>query len=219
MMAPFLDPIALALVFGGTLLATLLRAPAGDVGRAIAALAVLPRRRFRADPLLEQIAAFGRIARRHGPTALNRAVIRDADVALGVAGIVDGVAPDTIAAELRHERLARIERHLAVADVWQGMAEAAPAMGMVGTLVGLVTMFTQMSDPRAIGGAMAIALLATLYGALVANLIAGPIAARLRGAARAEAFERLRIEAPIVAIAQREAPRPISFSPAEPVAA
>ena len=209
----FLDPVALAIVGGGTILVAILRTPAGDLARAIAALRTLPRRRFSADPLIEQVAAFGRIARRHGAMALDRSVIADKDLAAAVADIVDGHGPETVAARLQHLRRARIERHVAAADAWAGMAEAAPAMGMVGTLVGLVAMFVQMTDPQAIGGAMAVALLATLYGALIGNLVAMPIANRLRAAARVEAFERARLEAPLVALAEREQPRPLHFVP------
>jgi chemotaxis protein MotA len=215
----FLDPLALAIVGGGTLLATVLRTPAGDLARAVAALKVLARRRFSADALLEQIAAQDRIARRHGAMALDRSVIADPDVAAGIAAIVDGVAPEAIAAELDRYRRTRIERHLAAADCWAGVAETAPAMGMVGTLIGLVVMFTRMSDPASIGAAMAVALLATLYGALVANLLAMPIATRLRAAARVEAAERQRLVAPLIALATREAPRPMSIAPVRASAA
>ena len=90
------------------------------------------------------------------------------------------------------------------------MAEAAPAMGMIGTLIGLARMFATMGDPARIGGAMAVALLATLYGAVLANLVAAPIAARLRALARTEAFERTRLEAPFTALAAREAPTHLS---------
>ncbi len=209
----FLDPTALAIVGGGTIVSAILRTPAADLARAIAALRTLPRRRFAAAPMLEQIAAFGRIARRHGTMALDRSVIADSDLAAAVADIVDGHGPDQVADRLQHLRRARIERHTAAADAWAGMAEAAPAMGMIGTLVGLVAMFVQMADPQAIGSAMAVALLATLYGALLANLVAMPIANRLRAAARVEAFERTRLEAPLIALAERERPRPVSFSP------
>jgi chemotaxis protein MotA len=205
--AAYLDPTAIGIVAGGTIVATVLRSEFADLGRAIAALAVLPRRRFRADPLLEQIAAFGRIAKRHGVMALDRSVIADPDLAAAVAAIVDGQDPDTVAALVRERRRARIDRHVAAADVWAGAADVAPAMGMVGTLVGLVKMFATMNDPRAIGGAMAIALLATLYGALIASLVAMPVAVRLRRLARAEAGERQRLEAPLIALATREAPR------------
>ncbi|MEO5865755.1 MAG: MotA/TolQ/ExbB proton channel family protein [Sphingomonas sp.] len=206
-LAPFLDPAAAGIVGGGTLLATMLRTPLRDFGRAIVALRTVGRRRFDASPLLDQIGALGRIARRHGVMALDRSVIADPDVALAVAAIVDGKAPGEVEEVLRHQRRARIDRHVAVADVWAGAAEVAPAMGMVGTLIGLVGMFVKMQDPSAIGAAMAVALLATLYGALIANLVALPVAARLRRHGRAEAVERLRLEAPLVALAAREQPR------------
>ena len=211
-LAPFLDPTAFAIVGGGTLLATVLRTPFADLGRAVAAVPTLARRRFDAAPLVEQIAALGRIARRHGVVALDRSVIADRDVAAAVAAIVDGRSPQDIEELLRHARRARIDRHVAAAEVWAGMAEVAPAMGMVGTLIGLVAMFVKMQDASAIGAAMAVALLATLYGALLANLVAAPVAARLRRQARGEAMERLRLEAPLVALAIREQPRPATLA-------
>lgn len=206
----FLDPAALAIVIGGTLLSTALRTPARDLARALLALRVLPRRRFRAEPRLEQIVALSRIAQRHGVHSLDRSVIRDVDVAQAIALIVDGAQAGVVTEALDTARRARIERHRIVADCWSGVAEAAPAMGMVGTLVGLVAMFTRMSDPQAIGAAMAVALLATLYGALLANLVAMPIVARLRAAARAEAIERARLVAPLADLAAREAPRTLA---------
>jgi len=209
LIATLLDPAALAIVAGGTVAATVLRTPAADLARALAALRTLPRRRFDAEPLLTQIAVQARIARRQGVLALDRSVIRDPDLAAALSAIVDGAGPDAVGELVRHQRRARVERHVAAADVWAGAAEAAPAMGMVGTLIGLATMFATMSDPAAIGGAMAIALLATLYGAVLANLFFMPIAARLRAAGRTEAFERARIEAPLLALAVREAPRPV----------
>lgn len=204
---PYLDPTAIGIVGGGTLLAVTLRSEARDLGRAILALGVLGRRRFRADSLLDQIAALGRIAQRHGVMALDRSVIADADVAAAVAAIVDGTDPAAVGTLVAHRRQARIERHIAAAEVWAAAAEVAPAMGMVGTLIGLVKMFLSMNDPTAIGGAMAVALLATLYGALIASLVAMPVAARLRRMARDEAFERTRLEAPLLALAAREKPK------------
>ncbi|MDO7841501.1 motility protein A [Sphingomonas immobilis] len=216
-LAPFLDPTAIALVGGGTALAVMFRTPFADLGRAIAALPTLVRGRFDADGLVEQVGNLSRIARRHGVIALDRTVIQDKDVRAAVAAIVDGRAPQDIEELLRHARRARIDRHVAAADVWAGAADVAPAMGMVGTLIGLVGMFVKMQDPAAIGASMAVALLATLYGALIANLIAAPVAARLRRQARGEAMERLRLEAPLIALAIREQPRPVSFVPADKV--
>lgn len=200
-LAPFIDPAAIAIVAGGTVAATVLRSPLGDIGRGIAALRTLPRRTFDAAPLVDQAAALGRIARRHGVHTLDRSVLADKDVAAAIAAAVDGAAPDEVTRLLDERRRARILRHAAAADMWAGMAEVAPAMGMIGTLVGLVQMFTAMTDPATIGAGMAVALLATLYGALIANLVAMPIAVRLRRRARTEAAERERLVAPLAALA------------------
>lgn len=206
-MHQFLDPTAILIVLGGTLLATLLRAPWSDVRRALAAMATLHRQRLDAEPMLAQIAALARIAKRHGVIALDRSVITDPDLATAIAAIVDNHVPQSVAQIVIHARRARIERHAVAADIWAAAADAAPAMGMVGTLIGLARMFASMSDASAIGGGMAVALLATLYGALLANLVLMPVATRLRTAGRAEAFERARLEAPLVALAERERPR------------
>ena len=207
-LATLLDPLALAIVGGGTALAVVLRTPAGDLARGTAALRVLARRKFDAGPLLAQIAALSRIARRHGLIALDRSVIADSDVAAAVAAAIDGAGAEEVTGLLEHRRLARFERHRAAADLWAGAAEAAPAMGMVGTLVGLVQMFASMRDTSAIGGAMAVALLATLYGALLAGLVAQPVAVRLKRRARHEAIERARLAAPLAALATIEPAAP-----------
>ncbi|HEX4694580.1 motility protein A [Sphingomonas sp.] len=208
-LAPFIDPAAIAIVAGGTLAATLLRTPLRDVGRGIAALAVLPRRNFDADPLIDQVRALGRIARRHGVHTLDRSVLADPDVAAAIAEVVDGTTPAEITRLLDERRRARVLRHAAAADMWAGAAEVAPAMGMVGTLIGLVKMFLAMADPSAIGAGMAVALLATLYGALIANLVAIPVAVRLRRRARAELEERARLVAPLAALAEIDRARPM----------
>ncbi len=207
LLGPFLDPAAALIVAGGTVLAVILRTPWRDMAGAVAALGGMFRARFDAAPLLDQIAALGRIARRHGVIALDRSVIADADVAAAVAGIVDGQGPEQIAHIVQHARRCRIERQLSAVEVWSGAADVAPAMGMIGTLIGLVAMFTRMTDPKAIGAAMAVALLATLYGAILSNLVFAPVAARLKRHARTEAVERARLEAPLVALAERERPR------------
>ena len=203
---PYLDPAAIAIVAGGTLFATLLRTPLRDAIHGVAALRALLRKPFNASPLIDQVGALGRIATRHGIHALDRSVIADQDVAAAIAAIVDGASASDVTRLLDERRRARILRQAGAADMWAGAAEVAPAMGMVGTLIGLVKMFMVMSDPSAIGAGMAVALLATLYGALIANLIAMPIAIRLRRRARAEAEERLRLVAPLVALAAKGRP-------------
>lgn len=203
----FADPAALAIVGGGTLLALVLRTPGRDLLRGFAAVGVLWRKPFQADALLTQIDALSRISARHGVVRLDRTVIADADVAAAVGRIVDGAGGEEVSALLDQRRIARAERHRAAIDLWSAAAEIFPAMGMVGTLIGLVRMFAGMTDPATIGGSMAVAVLATLYGALAANLIAMPIAARLKRLARAELVERARLVQPLAALAERERPR------------
>lgn len=200
----FLDPLALAIVGGGVVAGTVLRNASGDLARGVVALGQLPRNRFDVEPLLSQVSALGRIARRHGVIALDRSKIEDPDIAAAVAAIVDGANPGQVEALLEQRRCARFERHRGGWEVWSGAAELAPAMGMVGTLIGLVGMFAAMKDPQAIGGAMAVALLATLYGALLANLVLLPLATRLKRRARHEAQERLRLQPALALLASIE---------------
>lgn len=201
---PFWDPAALAIVGGGTVLATVLRTPFADLKRAVAALSVLGRKPFAAAPALEQVAALQRIARRHGLLALDRTVLDDPDIAEAVALAVDGGTAEEVAALAADRRTARWERHQGAIEAWAGAAEVAPAMGLVGTIIGLVRMFASIDDPSTLGGAMAVALLTTLYGAVLATLVAMPVAGRLRRTADTEFAERARLEAPLAALAPRE---------------
>lgn len=203
-LAVLLDPVALAIVFGGTALSVLLRNRLGDIGRALVALVTLGRRPFGADPLLAQVASLDRIARRHGLIALDRSVIEDPDMAAAIAAAVDGETPEQVSSVVADRVAARAERHRVVIELWSGIAETAPAMGLIGTIFGLIRMFTAMEDPDRIGAAMAVALLATLYGALVANLIAMPVTARLKRLARVEAAQRMRIAMPLAQLATLE---------------
>lgn len=204
--ATFLDPVALAIVGGGTLLATAARGPLGDTLNAARALAVLVRKPFGFGPARAELARAERVAGAKSLLAVDPKLLDDRDVAEGVGAVADGASPDQIEALLDRLRAERLERHAIVQQFWAAAAEAAPAMGMVGTLIGLVRMFRSMDDPATIGGAMAIALLATLYGALFANLVAAPIAARLVRLSRAEEMERRALVKPFRAFAARETP-------------
>ena len=95
--------------------------------------------------------------------------------------LVDSTPPEIIESSLDNELTLMKSRHANAAMMWRSWADIAPAMGMIGTLVGLVGMLQNMSDPKAIGPAMAIALLTTLYGAFFANVLAKPIAEKLEG--------------------------------------
>ena len=112
------------------MLATLLRTSLGDIGRGVAA-GTLARKPFDATPLVDQVAALGRIARRHGMHALDRSVIADRDVAAAVAEIVDGRHPTRSPVNSTNAAARVSSDHAAAADMRAGAAEIAPAMGMV----------------------------------------------------------------------------------------
>lgn len=203
----FFDPLALGIVGGGTLMATAARGPIRDTVNAFRALPVLVRAPFEVGPVRAELARAERVAGAKSLLAIETMPLADPDVRQGAECVLAGAGADQVEAELDRSREARVERHAIVQEYWAAAAEIAPAMGMVGTLIGLVSMFRSMDDPASIGGAMAVALLATLYGALFANLIAAPIAARLRRLSRAEELERRRLVAPFRAFAARMTPR------------
>lgn len=100
----------------------------------------------------------------------------------------------------------RRDRHERAIGFWNAVADAAPAMGMVGTIVGLIGMFSRMNDPATIGPAMALALIATFQGMILANAIAGPIASRLARLSRHELEWQREIADRMIALAKRETP-------------
>lgn len=204
-LAAFADPAALAIVVGGTLGATALRGPLADTLAAFRALPRLFARPFDTDDARARVVKAERVTRGN-LVAVDAALLADPDLAEAIAAIGDGAGVDAVAALLDSQREARGERHGIVHDFWSAAAETAPAMGMIGTLFGLVRMFRAMDDPATIGGAMATALLATLYGALIANLVAAPIAARLRRQSHREMLARRRLVAPLCALVRRQTP-------------
>ena len=98
----------------------------------------------------------------------------------------------------------RAERHAAARNVWLSIADAAPALGMAGTIIGLIGMFAAMDDPAAIGPSMALALLTTLYGVVLANLVAAPIAGRLADLSARELAWQQELTGRMLTVARRE---------------
>jgi chemotaxis protein MotA len=104
-----------------------------------------------------------------------------------VSMLVDGTDPAIIKSSLDRELISTKQRHARGAKIFSAWGEIAPAMGMIGTLIGLVQMLGNMGDPKSIGPAMAVALLTTMYGAILANVICLPIAMKLENQADLEA--------------------------------
>jgi chemotaxis protein MotA len=135
------------------------------------------------DPaaLIEQLVSFAEIARRDGILALESVTdqMKDDLLIVGVKMAVDGTDPELIEAVMEADVENMMVRHDAGKGLFDTMGRYAPAFGMNGTLVGLVAMLANMSDPSAIGGGMAAALLTTLYGAILANVLFLPLADKL----------------------------------------
>jgi chemotaxis protein MotA len=121
--------------------------------------------------------------------------------------VADGNAADQIERMLNHEIAATAHRHAKGAGVLRKAAEIAPVMGLIGTLVGLVQMLGRLDDPSSIGPAMAVALLTTFYGAVLAHVFLGPIAAKLERNSREEILVKNIYALSAASIARQENPR------------
>ncbi len=176
----FIDIPSLLIVVGGTIAATL---TSEKLPRVLGAVKVA-KTAFRvpaADAVqtIQVIVKLSNIARREGVLALENEQIDDTFLAKGVRMAVDGLPQEEIRATLSAELVAMKRRHLRGQKLFKFMATTAPSMGMIGTLIGLVQMLQNLSDPSAIGPAMAVALLTTMYGAICAFMIFGPIGEKL----------------------------------------
>ena len=133
------------------------------------------------DPpdLIEEVVQLADDARKNGLLALEGKEVSDEFLQGGIQLLVDGHDPEVVKSLLNKDMAETIKRHEIGSQIWKQLGDVAPAMGMVGTLIGLVAMLSNMSDPKSIGPAMAVALLTTLYGAMLANMVALPISDKL----------------------------------------
>ena len=187
-MARYIDPTAIAIVFGGTLCTTLFRATRADIGRAISALGVLAKADPRADAIAARVSV-GRIralAEVRSIACVDRVETAQRFLTRAARELSEARNSGDFVRWASGEIDARRVRHQAICGVWRSIAETAPAMGMIGTIIGLVQMFANMDDPSKIGPGMAVAMLTTLYGVILSSAIAAPIAGRLESLSDAE---------------------------------
>lgn len=206
----FLDIPSVILVIGGVISVTLIANPLGDVVGAIAVYmkairspSILP------TELIEKIVGFAETARREGILALEAAVeeVDDPFLSSGVRLAVDGTEPDLIMDILETELQFMEERHKAGQAIFARISDAGPGFGMIGTLIGLVIMLKNMDDPSAIGPGMAVAILTTLYGALIAQVFCVPVISKLATYSSREILIKRMIIEGIMAIQQGDNPR------------
>ena len=132
--------------------------------------------------VIKTIIDLSNVARKEGLLALDEACssIEDPFLRKGVMLVVDGTDPELVRGILETDLICIEERHKKVIAMWEKWAELGPAWGMIGTLIGLVNMLKMLDDPSAIGPNMAVALLTTLYGSVIANWLCNPTAAKLK---------------------------------------
>lgn len=180
----------MAIVGLGSLGATLLKSSASDFK---AGMSLLPRIFMNPMPpvkIIDQLVELADVARKDGLIALESQEVKHTYLAKGVQLLVDGQRPEVIAKTLDAESDAQAKREKHGVSVWSYLGEVAPAMGMVGTLVGLVALLNNMESQEALTSGMATALLTTLYGAVLANAIALPIANKMRVQSEVEVLLR-----------------------------
>ncbi|MDX1735816.1 MAG: flagellar motor protein PomA [Halioglobus sp.] len=176
----FVNVPSLLIVLGGTFMVVMIKFSLSQFFGAfkVAARAFV----FKLDSpeeLIEKIVSLSNIARKEGMLALENEEIDNEFLNQGIQMLIDGNNQEVIQAVMSKDLQQTIDRHKWGAKVYSAMGDVAPAMGMIGTLIGLVQMLSAMDDPKAIGPAMAVALLTTLYGAMLANMVAMPIADKL----------------------------------------
>ena len=204
----FVDGPSIVIVVGGSLFAVMAKFGLGQFLSAgkVAAKSFVVKNPDPSDVIAE-VVTLADEARKGGLLSLEGKEVSNDFLKRGIQLLVDGHDPDVVKALLAKDRNQTVERHARGASLFGAMAEVAPAMGMIGTLVGLVAMLANMDDPKAIGPAMAVALLTTLYGAVIANCIAGPIADKLRLRAAEEALIKSLVIDALLAIQNGQNPR------------
>ncbi len=207
----FINPASLLIVVGGTMFVVLAKfSVAQFLGAFKAAARAFKFKLPETQASIEELVDIANVARKEGVLGLEDREISSPFLAQGIQMLVDGQDGKTIKELLNKERLMTLDHNRSGAKVFTAMADVAPAMGMIGTLIGLVQMLSNMEDPKSIGPAMAVALLTTLYGAMIATMIATPIADKLSLRMTEEArMQSLYIDA-LVAIQEGTNPRIIA---------
>ncbi len=176
----FLDPSSFIIVLGGTFSAVMMKfSMAQFLGSIQILFQIMIHRLPPPEEIIAELEQMAAIARKEGLLALEGREIDYPFLQKGIQMMVDGHSPDMIRNVMIKDVEQTAYRHFIGQSIFKGFADYAPAMGMIGTLIGLVQMLSNMTDPKSIGPAMAVALLTTLYGALIANLFALPASDKL----------------------------------------
>ena len=165
----FISEHAVIIIFGGSFAATLIRFPLTAIfhGLPLGARFAFTMRRTTQRELVDEIAGLAEIARKQGPIGLEKVEIEDPFLAKGIRFVADGYDAAFIRDNLERDRDNFLTHLDEGQKIYRAVGDCAPAFGMIGTLIGMVQMFANMTDPSKLGPFMATALLATLYGAVL----------------------------------------------------
>ncbi len=206
----FINLPSVMIVVGGTLGATLINYPLSDIlGVVRVARNAFFSKKVRVGKIIEMLVDMSKISRREGILGLENTLkdIKDPFFIKGMTLMIDGIEPGSLSELLNTEIDYTEERHRLGAEVFTTMGNFAPAMGMTGTLIGLVKMLMNMSDPSSIGPSMAVALITTFYGVILSNLIFLPIAGKLKTRSAQELTIKQLIMTGILSIQSGDNPR------------
>lgn len=213
-MPSFIDPPSMLIVIGGTFSITTVGFKLGDVIKAQGImlktlLFKLPEPDQEAKTMIE----LAQKARANGILSIQGDVdqIPNEFLKQGFGLAVDGTNPEVIESIMKSDTNNMMERHVSGTMVFKKSAEVAPAMGLVGTLIGLVIMLGALDDPSSIGPAMAIALLTTMYGAIMANMVFNPLATKLELNSKLEYQIRQIYTVSVLSVVRQENPRQLEL--------
>ncbi|MGB5257048.1 MAG: flagellar motor protein PomA [Woeseiaceae bacterium] len=207
----FVNTPSLLVVLGGTVLVTMMKFSLGKfAGAASIAVKAFLYKPSNPEDLIEESVELAKAARQGGLLALEDREISDEFMKTGLGLLIDGHPADTVRAMLQKDLNETLKRHSDGQDIFKAIGDVGPAMGMIGTLIGLVQMLSNMDDPKQIGPAMAVALLTTLYGAILANMFALPIADKLAVRSREENTSKTLIIDALLSIQGGQNPRIIA---------
>ena len=204
----YYDIHAVIVIGGGCTAATIIRFPFSALmhGLPMGIKFAFKMRSMNPRDLIDEITKIADTVRKTGPTSLENVQVDDPFLAQGVRYLADGYDRDFIRDAMERDRDNFLQRLDEGQKIYRHVGDAAPAWGMIGTLVGMVQMFANMTDPSKLGPFMAGALLATFYGATVANLICLPLADKLHGKLVEEEVNRTLIIDGILMIREGKSP-------------
>jgi chemotaxis protein MotA len=206
----FVNVPALMIVVGGTLGATMINYPLRDVlGVFKVVQKALFTKNISVSDLIKRFVSFAHKSRKEGILALESEIkdVKDEFLKKGIQLSIDGLEPKEIKEILETEVDFIESRHQLGAEIFATMGTFSPALGMIGTLIGLVQMLQSMSDPSKIGPAMAVALLTTFYGSVMANIVCLPIAGKLRTRSKEEVLTKEMAIQGIISLSNGDNPR------------